>query len=1074
MIAMRDLQQSQNVNFPTETSGRSSILASLKVFPKGKTTRGLLEHLDIDNNSLRSRQILKELTVLVGEGVLELSKGRVWRLAKAPQRRPVEVTVHFTAAPEFQATQPDVDFLDAVTGRIRRRSVDIEMDGDDVQRAVTPNQLLRYYRAALRSDPRGSTEGFPDRHGTQWQLVQTSEIWWPGDTTTTEIRIPLERLPVELRESLARREGNENGVALGWPLLLQDGPSGPTATPVGLLAAIWSRDSQDLCLTLDNDQVVLNPVWVKKAGRQRGWTAQTLADSLTGETGEVGLETFRQRLREVAARSSRDKLDGIDLRGSLSLSDEGLFDALAMFLPTDQSFTKGAVDDLDRIAEWDGAAIGNTALHGLLLAQAGQSELARPPVLHPGPLNGDQIEAAANSQSAGLSVVTGPPGTGKSQAIVAMVATAVANGDSVLIASKNHQALDAVEERLVDLLGSQNALVRTLDPNTDRDTDFGAVIEALIAIPGSATAAGGTLEPALDLANNRRDLMTRADERKILNFRIAEHLERLSRVGKSGDGHVQAAQSAIRKPSLVARLINWLLNVWRRKAPQTPSGIVPAAATAKELRDAVTRDRDLLSLIPSDDSADPAELTDKVAEATSKVFASTYARKTLLAEEDRQILVSASSDARLHGWNSQDQIALAQVVLKARPVWLASVLGTPKRIPLAAGLFDLVIFDEASQCDIASALPLLARAKRAAIVGDNNQLSFIPGLGAAQDRNLMAAQGLPDRGMGRFAQGLNSLFDLAVGTANVPRVLLRQQFRSASDITDYISENFYGGRLQAAVLESGLNPPQGQKPGLYWSDVPGAYRQTTGGTSNPPEAKAVGDQLRKLIKDGYTGSIGIIAPFNAQVTLIEEMIADIDAEVRTRVQLKVSTVDRFQGQERDLILFSPTLCASSPQTAKTFIIREWRRINVAISRARAVAHVFGDLSFARVGGIRTLSKLAHRATSPREAQGEGVFDSEWERIVFHALKQRGLSPTPQYPIAGRRLDFALKGAEGQMLDLEVDGRRWHMDADGLRKVGDVWRDHQLKSLGWKVRRFWVDELDKDMERCLDIIERDLA
>ena len=210
------------------------------------------------------------------------------------------------------------------------------------------------------------------------------------------------------------------------------------------------------------------------------------------------------------------------------------------------------------------------------------------------------------------------------------------------------------------------------------------------------------------------------------------------------------------------------------------------------------------------------------------------------------------------------------------------------------------------------------------------------------------------------------------------------------------------------------------------------------------------------------------------MTLIEDMIADIDAEVRTRIQLKVSTVDSFQGQERDLILFSPTLCASSPQTAKTFITREWRRINVAISRARAVAHVFGDLSFARVGGIRTLSKLAHRATSTREPQTESVFDSEWERIVFHALKQRGLGPIPQYPIAGRRLDFALKGADGQMLDLEVDGRRWHMDADGLRKVGDVWRDHQLKSLGWKVRRFWVDELDKDMERCLDIIERDLA
>jgi len=94
--------------------------------------------------------------------------------------------------------------------------------------------------------------------------------------------------------------------------------------------------------------------------------------------------------------------------------------------------------------------------------------------------------------------------------------------------------------------------------------------------------------------------------------------------------------------------------------------------------------------------------------------------------------------------------------------------------------------------------------------------------------------------------------------------------------------------------------------------------------------------------------------------------------------------------------------------------------------------------------------------------------------AYHALCARGLDPQPQYDIAGRRLDFALFGAGGTKLDLEVDGRQFHQDMDGMRKVDDHWRDHQLRTLGWKVRRFWVDELKRDMERCIDIIERDLA
>ncbi|MFX0542871.1 endonuclease domain-containing protein [Roseovarius sp. S4756] len=136
--------------------------------------------------------------------------------------------------------------------------------------------------------------------------------------------------------------------------------------------------------------------------------------------------------------------------------------------------------------------------------------------------------------------------------------------------------------------------------------------------------------------------------------------------------------------------------------------------------------------------------------------------------------------------------------------------------------------------------------------------------------------------------------------------------------------------------------------------------------------------------------------------------------------------------------------------------------------------IFGDLDFARLGTSKALRNLAARAIEPRARAGEGVFDSDWERHVIHALKERGLDPIPQHEIAGRRLDFALFGKQGMKLDLEVDGRRWHQTQDGKRKTTDLWRDHQLQSLGWRVRRFWGDELALGMVECIDIVERDLA
>jgi very-short-patch-repair endonuclease len=445
-----------------------------------------------------------------------------------------------------------------------------------------------------------------------------------------------------------------------------------------------------------------------------------------------------------------------------------------------------------------------------------------------------------------------------------------------------------------------------------------------------------------------------------------------------------------------------------------------------------------------------------------------------LRDDERQVLEAARADFQFHGERNLPS-DLTHAVLTHRPLWLASVLGTPKRIPLEEGLFDLVIFDEASQCDIASALPLFARAKRAVVVGDDRQLSFIPQLGQAQDRNLMKAQGLPTVGMGRFAQSRQSLFDFAKRIPGAPRIMLRHQYRSAGPIVDYISDTFYGGQLTTSYDPKTIRPPQGQKAGITWTHVSGPTLPQQSNV-NPAEAEAIASHIYMLlVQQGYEGTVGVISPFRPQVQVIEEAVKGrVPAQKLEGAEFRVATVDGFQGQERDVILFSPCLSASSAMSAVTFVQKDLRRLNVAISRARAVAHVFGDLDYARSAKIRALARLASVATEPRRRASEGVFDSEWERRVFYALKDRGLDPEPQFEIAGRRLDFALFGRTGVKLDLEVDGRHWHQDTDGGRKLADHWRDHQLKSMGWRVRRFWVDELSKDMEACLDIVERDLS
>ena len=155
-------------------------------------------------------------------------------------------------------------------------------------------------------------------------------------------------------------------------------------------------------------------------------------------------------------------------------------------------------------------------------------------------------------------------------------------------------------------------------------------------------------------------------------------------------------------------------------------------------------------------------------------------------------------------------------MLRAFPLWAVSNLAAHSTLPLAGGIFDLVIIDEASQCDVASVVPLVARARRLSLVGDPQQLRHITQL----DQSRLAQHDLADIAVQRFTYRVNSAFDLGHSSGHVPaeaRVRLDLHFRSHPAIADYCNEAFYDKTLHVVTATELLKIPRGHRAGIHWT-----------------------------------------------------------------------------------------------------------------------------------------------------------------------------------------------------------------------------------------------------------------
>ncbi len=842
-----------------------------------------------------------------------------------------------------------------------------------------------------------------------------------------------------------------------------------------------------------------------------------------------------------------------------AVSESGIYNR-CIFLMTERSpYTKGLEEELQGFRRMSDGQVRDTALGSFLSMSAGAETKNREieaPLLEAIALNSEQRAAVQAAMTRPLTVITGPPGTGKSQVVTEIVVNAVWHGQRVLVASKNNKAVDVVGDR-VNGLSKRPALFRL--GSTDLAQDLADYLASILS--GSVDDEDRRYAEKLradykrilaelrDLADSRREvieLRNRVDElsqdsekarealgdelfRRAAEPRADNLTESLERAVSSLERLVKTRQSPL------TRLLWPLLSEKRRRAAQDAydrstaarhhlsTEVFPELVEEPNAQELGGRLRELLPRVeqfevasayhealnelltqPRLEELTARELTiqDRAHGVATRLWdAWLQLLPDRIDAEARKVLTRYAAVLRmLSGMSSNDPernrtyakfYELSQQASPHLSAWAVTSLSAKGRVPFEPAVFDVVVIDEASQCDIASALPLLFRAKRAVIIGDPNQLRHISAVTEKLDRQLLLKHELFDSP--ELAYSVNSLYDAAAGASGDDGVIaLRDHHRSHPDVIQFSNRTFYGEKLRIATRYDTLRFAW-EEPTVRWEHVRGkTVRPDEGGANNRTEAEQVVKELVSLFEDEqFDGTVGVVTPFRSQANLIRRLLEDggVSGARQSAAQLIVDTVHRFQGDERDVMLFSPVVSDQATESALRFLELNKHLFNVAITRARAGLKVIGDFGLAqRLPEAHVLRRFAEYSEAldseqapPDEVDGEDAPDttayppvnrpelvSDWERRFYTALREQGLRPIPQYAVEQYLLDFALFEGE-RKLAIEIDGEHYHRRWDGEPVIRDRLRTIRLTELGWDVVRFWVYEI-RDAERhCVEKI-----
>ena len=446
------------------------------------------------------------------------------------------------------------------------------------------------------------------------------------------------------------------------------------------------------------------------------------------------------------------------------------------------------------------------------------------------------------------------------------------------------------------------------------------------------------------------------------------------------------------------------------------------------------------------------------------------------------------------------------------PCWLLSPQTVSTIFPLEKNMFDLVVFDEASQMFVENALPTIYRGNRIVVAGDNKQLR--PSSGFV--RRYQADDSF-DYNVDLSTQAaleVESLLDLA--TAKFTPVHLVYHYRSMySELIDFSNMAFYDNKLQIApniTLSGGYKPIERIKVRGIWQN-----------RHNHEEAVAVVKLVRTILRERkYNESIGIVTFNNEQKEYIEDMLdAEADKVAIFRKQLFqeenrtengenlsifVKNLENVQGDERDIIIFSIGYAKNDydrvvAQFGSLSMDGGENRLNVAITRAKKKIYVVTSIEPEELDNVETtknngpklLKKYLQYARAVSGGNNSevravlGTFNAgkkiaepigAYEERIKQGLESMGYTVYTNLGNTSYKLSLGVYDNElGRfVLGIECDYQAYGSSESVLER--DVYRIKFLENRGWKIVRIWSRDWWQSPKQVLqhlsEIIEREKA
>jgi len=575
--------------------------------------------------------------------------------------------------------------------------------------------------------------------------------------------------------------------------------------------------------------------------------------------------------------------------------------------------------------------------------------------LIPGLLSEVQSRALRNAARYSLSLLSGPPGTGKSYTVAAMALDRLLQGESVLVVAKTEQAVNVVGDKLREEFGLNNGVVQGDNPKAVK-----AYLDTLLK-EGVGFCGDCELE---------------AHRVRSLDKALKKHETLFARMLWSARNRCSEMPFLRRFAALAIEKYYNKQSLW----------------TAQECMGTVQ----------------------KQLEQQAKRHISAYRSSQLdiLLSTFRQELVKFYQALRARSSKSQAELFSEldfSIILKAFPIWLLSIESLSKLLPFKTACFDLVVIDESTQCNSASALPALQRAKRAVIVGDRKQLKHVSFLSHSVQSDIWrkcALEGsLPDK----FAYRTQSIMDLASeGIASQQAVIfLDEHFRSKPELIHFSNKHFYADRLKVMQSRPGIT----QTSALNLVKVNG--KRSTSGLNIREQAaiiRALEDLMQEYSDRPRKPSVGVLSPYREQADYLRRKInTHFNAIDIGDYRIKVSTPFGFQGEERDFMYISMVVDTASARAA-AYLNRE-DVFNVAITRAKVKQLVFYSIDVSALPANSLLGRYLSGASVSEEKNSSQNAGCQFAEEVTAYLEARGFKVWESYPVAGQEIDLVCRCGE---------------------------------------------------------------